>query len=426
MMKQNTMFFTSVISLLILSSIILTGCMYGIVSDNGGMKTYNMYGQNSDGTGDIIVEDAPLAQTELQKKFNEYLHKEGDAVTVFSEEQYAKLKAIRENGKRTPLTQEEILFLVSDSINMYFTYDEIRLTNANKDNVVPVLTNQSGNARIICPEYKSASEYTNYDAAEKAYYEMLTDIYEIIFYRIYMHDAGFETVYQTYHMNKDNIFGNRYMGELGLISSAVLVGCYQMLAIDDAMFGGIENEEKLVGEYKTLLKWEQLRSMNTIVDYSQYAKPNAPVLVTKLLSTHMQPMEYKFYLVDSSIKQQQVFPTAELKKMMPHKKSYYEARVANDELQPCFSLNYENQRVSMSAANVFSYAMFGDFELHEGVLKMYFGDNGKTYSYVFYKDEKGYVYSAENSNPLTSGGFDFADGLIFEEIYHGVSENPEG
>lgn len=422
-MKQNMKFFTIVISLLIISAIVLTGCMYGIAQDNGEMKAYAPGDQTNDGPGGNIVEDAPLAQTELQKKFNAYLHKEGNTVTVFSEEQYAQLKSVRENGERTPLTYEEILFLVNDSINMYFTYEEIRLTNSNRDHVVPVLTNQSGNVRIIRPDYKAASEYEHYDAAQQAYEKMLVEIYEIIFYRIYMHDAGFETVHHMYHSNKDNIFGNRYMGDLGMISSAVPVGYYQMLAIDGATFSGIENEEKLVGEYKTLLEWEQLRSMNSIVDYSQCSKLNAPILATKILNTNRQPMEYKFYLVDSIVKQQQIYPTTELEAMMPHKEFYYEANASDNAMQPCFSLNYENQKVAMSASRYHSFAMIGKFEVHDDVLKMSFGGNEKDYSYVFYKHGKGYVYSAENSTPAT-GGFDFADGLVFEVVYIGVSTNP--
>ena len=53
------------------------------------------------------------------------------------------------------------------------------------------------------------------------------------------------------------------------------------------------------------------------------------------------------------------------------------------------------------------------------LLKMYF----ENYSYVFYKHEKGYVYSADNSKPA-SGGFNFADGLVFETVQEGVSTKP--
>ena len=41
-MKRNTKFFTIVMSLILLSAIILTGCMYAIAADNGGVKPYDL------------------------------------------------------------------------------------------------------------------------------------------------------------------------------------------------------------------------------------------------------------------------------------------------------------------------------------------------------------------------------------------------
>lgn len=419
-MKRNVKFFTIVISLLLLSSIILTGCMYAIAADNGEMKPYDLNGQkqNSDSSGGNIVEDAPLAQTELQKKFNQYLHKDGNTVTIFSEEQYAELKAIRDNDNRTPLTYEEILFLVNDSINLYFTYDEIILPNANRDNVIPLLTNQSGNARVIKTGYKDASAYDTYNEAQIAYNEMLTNIYEIIYYRIYMHDAGFEVVIHHDHSGQDLIFGRRY--NTSPISSAVPVGMYQMLAIDDATFSGIDNEEKLVGEYKTLLEWKRMYEADAIIDYAHYPYLNSAVLCTSILNTDRQPMEYKFYIAGpKDDPAQQIYPTAELENMMPYKEFFYQATSSEVSKQAVFALNYENGRVAMSQSAVTSFAMIGTFDEHDGVLKMYF----ENYSYVFYKHEKGYVYSADNSKPA-SGGFNFADGLVFETVQEGVSTKP--
>lgn len=419
-MKRNMKFFTIVISLLLLSSIILTGCMYAIAADNGEMKPYDLNGkkENSDSSGGNIVEDAPLAQTALQTKFNAYLHKDGKTVTIFSEEQYAELKSVRENDNRIPLTQEEILFLVNDSINLYFTYDEIILPNANRDSVIPLSTNQSGNARVINPEYRGNNDYATYSEAETAYNKMLSDIYEIIYYRIYMHDAGFETVIHHDHNGQDLIFGRRY--DTSPISSSVPVGMYQMLAIDDATFSGIENEEKLCGEYKILLQWKKMWESDAIIDYEHYPYLDSAVLCTSILNTVRRPREYKFYIAgpkDDSARQ--IYPTTELENMMPHREYIYQATSLDASLQPGFSLNYENGRVAMSQSKFTSFAMIGTFDERDGVLKMYFENN----SYVFYKHEKGYVYSAENSKPA-SGGFDFADGLLFEIIHPGVSTKP--
>ena len=425
-MKQNIKFFTIVISLLLLSSLVLTGCMYAIASDNGEMKPYDLNSQNNgfDGQGSSVVEDAPQGQNEMREKFSAYLHKDGNTVTVFSEEQYAELKAVRENDKRDPLTYEEILFLVNDSINLYFTCDEIRLTNSNRDNVIPLLSNQSGNARVIYPEYKDRAAYETYSEAETAYNKMLTDIYEIIYYRIYMHDAGFETVMHTYHSGHDLIFGNRYHGNLGMISSAVPQGYYQMLAIDNAAFSGIDNEEKLVGEYKTLLEWKRMYEMDAVIDYEHNPYLNSAVLCTRLLNTNREPMEYRFYIAGPKDEPaRQIYPTTELENMMPYREFLYEARLNNGTSQPVFSLNYETGTFAMSDDFNKSFAIIGKFNVDDGVLRMYpsnAGDGG-AYSYVLYEQDGTWVYSEENSKPIESAGFDWADGIIFEKVHEGVS-----
>ncbi len=425
-MKRNLTFFTAVICLLLASALVLTGCMYSIAEDNGEIKPYDLDRQNNNSfclTDGNVIQDIPPAQTELQKKFNQYLHKVGNTVTIFSEEQYAELKAIRDNDNRTPLTYEEILFLVNDSINLYFTYDEIILPNANRDNVIPLLTIQSGNARVIKTEYKDANAYDTYNEAQIAYNEMLTNIYEIIYYRIYMHDAGFEMVHHTYHSGEDNIFGNRYNGNLGMISSAVPIGRYQMLAIDDATFSGIDNEEKLCGEYKTLLEWKKMREMDAIIDYEHYPYLSSAVLYTSILNTVRQSMEYKFYIAGpKNDPARQIYPTKELIAMKPQRVVVYRAIVEENSMQPEFGLDYVYGEATMSASIYFSYAMVGKFEEHDGVLEMHFGKSD--YCYVFYKNEKGYyVYSAENSNPA-SGSFDFADGLMFEKYRKEIAPEP--
>ena len=423
MMKRNVKFFTIVVALLLLSALVLTGCMYAIAADRGETKPYDLNEQkyNSEGSGSVIVEgDAPTAQTELQKKFSVYLHKDGSTVTVLSEEQYAELNTVRENDKRNPLTYEEILFLVNDSISLYFTCDEIRLTNANRDHVLPLLSNQSGNARVITPAYKDAAAYETYNEAINAYCRMLTDIYEIIYYRIYMHDAGFEMVHHTYHGGKEYIFGNRYHGDLGMFNSAVPQERYQMLAIDQATFSGIDNEEKLVGEYQTLLAWKRIPAMNVIVHNEDIPRLHSAVLYTSILNIERDPMECRFYIVGPMDEpEQQIYPTAELEEMMPHQEFLYEVSASDDQMQPGFALNYENGTVVMGAGKLLSVTIHGEFAEYDGVLKLYFGEHG----YVFYKHEDGYVYSAENSKPI-SGGYDFADGLVFHKVHEGVSTKP--
>lgn len=465
-MKTNFKFYTIVISLILVSNIVLVGCMYSIASDNGDAKAYSTNTQKNnmgESGGNIITEDAPLAQTALQEKFNKYLHKEGNVITVFTEEQYTELKEVRENGNRIPLTYEEILFIINDSISMYLSYDEIILTNANRDNVIPLLSSQSGNARIIHPSHEEYSEYETYSLAKEAYEKMLMDIYEIIYYRIYIHDAGFETIYHTYHNEKEHIFGNRYNGDDGKISSADIMGCYQMLAIDNATYSGIENEEKLAGEYRTLLEWEKMSMMNTITDDYQCPNLNSSVLCTRIVNTLRKPMEYEFYFIDSKDGQQRkIYPTAELEDMMPLRELHYKAKGEDDEWQPGFYLNYKDGTVCLSFSEYTAFDLYGKFEEHDGVLKMHFEgfnlnnstsnndsatspgqgifgkfdgrDSGfnmyvggleKQYCYVFYKHEKGYRYSAFSSKPYSKDD-DFANGLVFEKVSERVARERDG
>lgn len=429
-MKRNAAFFTTVLFLLLASSLVLTGCMYAIVSDKGATKAYDISSQSELSVNHPIIEDAPVAQNEMQKKFGVYLHEEDEnTVTLFSEEQYAELKATRENGKRTPLTYDEILFLVNDSISLYFKYDEIRLTNGNRDNITPLLSSQSGNARIISTVYKDLSASAAYSEAEQAYEKMLTDIYEIIYYRIYMHDAGFEAVLHVYHSDKDLIYGLRY--NTSPISSAVPVGSYQMLAIDGATFSGIDNEEKLVGEYKTLLEWKRMYEADAIIDYAHYPYLNSAVLCTSILNTVRQPMEYKFYIAGpKDDPAQQIYPTAELTAMKPRQEGIYISGNANDaDWGPSFSLNDEG-RFSMTLSSYQSFALIGKYDEHDGVLKLY-PENVEYgmghYSYVFHYEDGAWVYSRENSVP-PEGAYDIADGLTFKLLdinaYYAYAERP--
>ena len=61
-MKSNMKFFGVVISLLLLSSIILTGCMYAIAADNGEMKDYDLNGKKAN-NNTLVEKDAPTEQT---------------------------------------------------------------------------------------------------------------------------------------------------------------------------------------------------------------------------------------------------------------------------------------------------------------------------------------------------------------------------
>lgn len=450
-MKEKISFFTLIISLLLLSSVILTGCMLAIAAGNKDAKPYEPHRQTDISGGmpstdkenseerpkyDHIIEDAPQAQSPLKGSFKEYIHQEGKTVTVFSEEQYKELKSIRDNGARTPLTYDEIIFLINDSIGMYFSYDEIRLYNACVDSILPLSLTfaslQSSNACIIYPYHGDFSEFEIFSDAQFRYDRMIQEIYAIIYYRIYMHDAGFETVHHTYKDGEDYIFTNRCNAHYGEVSSAVPVGIYQMLAIDNAGFSGTQNEEKLVNEYTKIAHWEREHYTNHIDPDKKFQNLDSKILKTQNTNVLRQPKEYAFYIHDTDNTVQTVFPTSELKNKQPHLEFYYEANTSystseNVEIyRPVFSLNYENRTFSMSASAYMSFALIGSFDEQNGVLKLYpkNADDYGVYSYVFHKSGDGYVYIPKDSKPVELGGFGWNYELVFDLVHTGVSSPP--
>ncbi|MBE6578555.1 MAG: hypothetical protein E7651_01965 [Ruminococcaceae bacterium] len=436
-MKRNVKFFMTVTALLLLSAVILTGCMYAIAADNGAIKPYDpeQRQETSDGgvtqpgeknPGNSIVEDAPTGQLPLQNKFNEYLHEDGNTVTIFSPEQYAQLKAVRDSGERTPLTYEEILFLVNDSINMYFKYDEIYLCNANVDGVLPLVLTfsapQSSSSCIIKPYHGDFSEFEIYSEASVRYQHMLQEIYDIIYYRIYMHDAGFTGI----RLYSDTVVGpsewDVFWEATQYLNSVSLHMYYQMLAIDGSTVGGTENGDKLADEFRKVVEWERMEKADPIIDYEHYPYLDSAILYTDVFNLFRYSPERKFYIAgpkDDPVRQ--IYPTAELEEKKPQQGVIYQAIVAEDSMAPIFSLDYGSGRAVMSASVYHSFAMVGTFDKNDHVLKLSFDQS----SYVFFEREDGYVYSAENSQPKTTGGFDFADGLVFKKYEEFVTVQPD-
>ena len=430
-MKRNVKFFTIVISLLLLSSIILAGCMYAIASDNGEMKPYDLNGQkeNSDSSDGNVVEDAPQAQKPLHGRFGEYLHEDGTAVTVFSEEQYAELKEVRESDKRNPLTYEEILFLVNDSINLYFAYDEIRLYNANVDRVLPLTLTfasiQSSSGCIISPYHGDFSEFEVYAEALSRYERMLQEIYAIIYYRIYMHDAGFTHITRSF----DEVIApsecSEFFEDHKSMSSLLLTNIYQMLAIDGSTVSGTENGDRLASEFQKIVEWEVEVSASYIDPNKKEQSLDAPILCTEIWHSVRTPLKHQFYIYESNRTMQLIFPTKELTARKPQQTVTYQAG-EEGELQPVVHLNYKTGGARISAGMEFSFAMTGKFRLEDGVLKVYFGESESNpdYCYVFYETDEGFAYSAANSK-TSNIGRGWADGLVFKKYCEQVVVQPE-
>ena len=181
-MKRNVKFFTIVISLLLLSSIILTGCMYAIAADNGEMKPYDLNGQkqNSDSSGGNIVEDAPLAQDSLQAKFEAMyeISEDGKTITVISEDYLNNYwRSNYEKEVIHSLTTEEVYFIIQDSIRIYEEYDEVMLTGfASVSSMMQVAERFPFVKDEVIKTQPDVTPYYDWDDTEA--------IYEIILYRL--------------------------------------------------------------------------------------------------------------------------------------------------------------------------------------------------------------------------------------------------
>lgn len=185
-MKRNVKFFTIVISLLLLSSIILTGCMYAIAADNGEMKPYDLNGQKSSSESDggkapgHILEDAPAPQDLLKEKFKSMyeISEDGKSITVISEDYLNNYwRSNYEKEVIHSLTTEEVYFIIQDSIRIYEEYDEVVLTGfASVSSMMQVAERFPFVEDKTIKTQPDVTPYYDWDDTEA--------IYEIILYRL--------------------------------------------------------------------------------------------------------------------------------------------------------------------------------------------------------------------------------------------------
>lgn len=438
-MSGKVKFIIAVIASFLASSLVLTGCMYAVASDNGQPKEY-VFDKMEDEISNIPsnggIESTPTTQIELHEKFSRYIHTDGNTVTVFSEEQYAELQSVRERRERIPLTYDEVLFLINDSINLYFAYDEIRLTNAVCDGISHNLY-LSSNAEVIYPYHGDYSEFDLYDEGYAQYEKMIDDIFSVIYYRIYMHDAGFETITESYRPGKGTIVyadgyeidydGNNIIDPRETESGAVTIGIMQLLSLNGGEVSGKENKDHLVSEWGKMIRARSAFSSN-YVDANGYEPEalEAPMLVcyhqngiTKTAERRSQLYEL-YVIAPETLETTLIFPTYELKNMMPTGYSMYvSGEIDGDKFGTYFSLNKYLGAFTMSLSSTQSFALTGKYTIEEGVLRLYpinaETDAGGSCCYVFYNNGEEWVYSRDSSIP-SEGSFDIKDGLSFRYV----------
>lgn len=435
-MKRKVTFFASVSVVLLLSSVLLVGCLYAIAANNGEGKDYR--GNSESG---VVLEGAPTSQAEMKEKFHSYLHIENTVATVFSEQQYAELKAIREKGKRVPLTLDEVAFLVNDSISLYFTYDEIRLTNASADGILSFFPQRKTDSFLIIPYRGNFSEYKTYAEATEAYNAMLGDIFAIFYYRIYMHDAGFARIW---HYNKfaegDVAFTEKEYEQYKDLAVSERTSVYQRLILDGGQAVDSKYQEVLLAAYQNAYQLDKQILSGLPVD--SVSLDEYPIVLTENL-TAANPSFYFGISITPAYDGATLFPTDELRNMKPTEKTTYVADVTGFAPIPQFHLNYQTATFEAEATDEagFYFTLCGSFEEKDDIL--FFSVEGfnyfkkgsspsdlsvgyealekNKYFYVLHKQQNSYAYSAAESSPYvgtgpawTDGfGFDWQDGLVF-------------
>ena len=143
-------------------------------------------------------ENVPVPQSDMKTRFGIYDHasqetgENGQAtetLRLFSEEQASELNIRRQSGEYFVLSYDEIIFLINDSIQKYFKYDKILLTNAKTYDIIYQKTKCFGDTDIDC-YHGDFSELPYYAASDK-YSQMIDDIYDVIIYRIASLDSSF-------------------------------------------------------------------------------------------------------------------------------------------------------------------------------------------------------------------------------------------
>ena len=377
-MKRNVKFFTIVISLLLLSSIILTGCMYAIAADNGEMKPYDLNGQkeNSDSSdGNIVEGDAPLAQDSLQAKFEAMyeISEDGKTITVISEDYLNNYwRSNYEKEAIHSLTTEEVYFIIQDSIRIYEEYDEVVLTGfASVSSMMQVAER--------FPFVKDKAIKTQPDVTPYYEWDDTEAIYEIILYRLKALSSP-----KAFFTGEEAM---RFVGEEPGINSTMLP--WTTIYIPSY-------SESTDRDYILQTVGYSLNSNSNYVDVDKYSD------LFCFCDKSGASINFDAKANRQSTK---VYPTIEMEKQM-FNVSYVSAEGA-------FFRLYREGKFALSKNKYFSSALTGKYTLKDDVLTLVVSDDQQ---YVFYYIEnEGYLYYADYSTPYDLYNFDEGTMFYYEE-----------
>ena len=182
-LKKETKFIVTVISSLLVAAFILAGCMKTISESTEEPKNYDMdiVSQAVSERGDSnVIETTPTPQNDMQKKFSDMsvISESGKSITVISQEYLDNYWKENEN-KQVALTASEVLYIIQDSIKLYFEYDECILIGSAK---LREMHPESCYFYLLNGNY--ALKTISKNALGQNYVKACYGIQELIFYRL--------------------------------------------------------------------------------------------------------------------------------------------------------------------------------------------------------------------------------------------------
>ncbi len=173
-MNKSYKFITAVISIILLSLLLLCTAM-AMISKNEGSPKNNGYDTSSGITAGAVADDGPTSQKTLQERFAAMTSVDGDSITLITKEYLdGYWKSNYEKKDLRVLTQEEMLYIIQDTENIYYSgkYSKIVISEYGAE----VSDGLKGRFPSI--------EKKEYSCSEKDPAKQLRAIYDIIWQRV--------------------------------------------------------------------------------------------------------------------------------------------------------------------------------------------------------------------------------------------------
>lgn len=135
--------------------------------------------------GDNQRTKVPKEILDAQFSKYKYVSDYGETFNLFTIRQVSEFLTKRERGFRDPLNVDEVLYIIEDSIDAYFTYERV------------VFTGESAQTTAGGVLYYSVGFPDSYSSYDELYSIVLSHISQIICYRLIIHDAGFMRAYHS-------------------------------------------------------------------------------------------------------------------------------------------------------------------------------------------------------------------------------------